>query len=147
MSEGIVIALISLVGTIISASIGAFATLKAVEFKAKVDKDLQPDASKIVLEKSHSNQQIKKPSHWKALGSHLLFGFGLFYVDKTIKRKWLYPIFILYTIFDIFMAGQQIQPFLSADFGATTFGISFGLYIISFVDVILTCEARRRQIQ
>ena len=37
-----------------------------------------------------------KPSYWKAIGSHLLFGFGLFYIDKSLETRVVVPSFICY---------------------------------------------------
>ena len=87
-----------------------------------------------------------RPSCWKAIGFHLLFGFGLFYADNDIKRKWVYPIVIFYAIIDVFFASQNISPFID-DFGYLTFLASLGIYVLSFIDVIIICRNRRRIIE
>lgn len=83
-------------------------------------------------------------SYWKAAGSHPLLGFGLFYVDTGLRRRWFYPIFPLYAIFDLFMAYLRVEPFESSSFGGTTFFVSLGIYALSFIDVMVTCRSRRR---
>ena len=76
------------------------------------------------------------PSCWKAIAWHLLLGFGLIYVDSNLNRRWIYPIFPLYAILDFVLADWEIKPF-RGDFGIITFFISIGIYLISFIDVII----------
>ena len=84
----------------------------------------------------------KAMSYWKAAGTHLLLGFGLFYVDKSLGRKWIYPIVVFYAIIDVGLKLLSIEPFQS-NFGFITFLISLGIYVLGFVDVLLTCRSRR----
>jgi hypothetical protein len=87
-----------------------------------------------------------EPSYWKAVGSHLLLGFGLFYVDNSLRRKWLYPIFPLYAILDYFLGAMLHVPPFAAIFGPVTFIGSLVIYALSFVDVIWSCRTRRKLI-
>lgn len=67
---------------------------------------------------------------------HLFFGIGFFYVDRTVQRKFLYPAFGLYALFDVILAGLDIEPFKSDEFGFTTFIISLVVcYLIGYIDV------------
>jgi hypothetical protein len=67
---------------------------------------------------------------------HLLFGVGFFYVDKTIQRKYLYPVFGLYALLDVILGpGLDIEPF-AGYFGGVTFVISLVIcYLIGYIDV------------
>ena len=74
----------------------------------------------------------------RALGFHLLLGFGLFYVDCRLKRRWLYVAFPLYALIDAILGpGLAIDPF-AGDFGQATFYLALALYLLSFVDVAIT---------
>jgi hypothetical protein len=37
-------------------------------------------------------RSLPRPSYWSGLGWNILFGFGLYHVDPTFKRKWVYPV-------------------------------------------------------
>ncbi len=74
----------------------------------------------------------------------MLFGFGLFYVDKETKRKWLYPLILSYAVLDLILASYQVEPFRSTEFGGYTFITALGIYILSFIDVIVACRKARR---
>lgn len=83
----------------------------------------------------------------RAVGVHLLFGVGLFYVNRKARRRWVYPVFPLYALFDAILGpGMGIEPFESDEFGFTTFIISLCLYLVSFIDVLLTCRRGRRNL-
>jgi hypothetical protein len=117
--------------------------------REKAHREVAEKARKEVAEQTYweelkTGELRTKPSYWKAIGYHLLLGFGLFYIDKAVKRKWLYPIIVFYAIMDIFLASQYVSPFEIAEFGGTTFFISLGIYVLSFLDVILTCKAYRK---
>ncbi len=67
---------------------------------------------------------------------HLFFGLGFFYIDKTVKRKYLYPAFGLYALLDFILAGLDIKPFKSDGFGLNTFIISLVVcYLFGYIDV------------
>jgi len=92
---------------------------------------------------TQTQEAKQKPSYAAAIGLHLLFGFGLFYVDRSIRRKWVYPALILYAILDVGLASQGIEPFESADFGGGTFVLALGIYLLSFIDVVIACRKAR----
>lgn len=68
---------------------------------------------------------------------HLFFGIGFFYIDNSVKRKYLYPLFGAYSLLCVILGpGLKIQPFASDDFGFTTFIISLIVcYLIGYIDV------------
>jgi tRNA A-37 threonylcarbamoyl transferase component Bud32 len=88
--------------------------------------------------------QKRKPTYWLAIIFHVLFGFGLFYVDIKAKRKWLYPGIVLYPILDILLAGSGVEPFTSS-FGEFTFFTALAIWALSFIDVIISCRKARKQ--
>jgi hypothetical protein len=72
----------------------------------------------------------------KVFLAHLFFGFGFYYVDKSVSRKFIYPIFGLYALVDPILASLNIKPFKSDEFGFTTFIISLTIcYLIGYIDV------------
>ena len=86
---------------------------------------------------------VSCPSFVKAFGLHLLLGFGLFYIDIRLKRRWLYVALPLYAIIDLILGpGLRIQPF-KGGFGSVTFVLSLSLYALSFIDVGVSCHRRR----
>ena len=98
-----------------------------------------------------------KPSYWIAILLQLLFGFGLFYVDRSLKRKWFYAAEAIVAV----LAGIITLLLFFLESGSNTSSVSYGLYnsfccitpllflvyLGGFVDVILTCRARRRGIR
>jgi hypothetical protein len=94
---------------------------------------------------SENNQGPNKPSYWIAILAHLFFGFGLFYVDKSLKRKWLYPLMVfsilfISTVFSLLFNGNDSS--LLVCFGSIVLLVS----MLSFLDVILTCRSCRAKI-
>jgi hypothetical protein len=85
------------------------------------------------------DEETQKPSYWKAIIRHLLLGFGLFYVDKQLKRKWIYPVVAIITPISYYIV--WVYDYELA--GYTFFGSS-GIWLLSFVDVLLTCRKRRQ---
>jgi hypothetical protein len=82
------------------------------------------------------------PSYWKAMAAHLIFGCGLFYVDKRLKRKWLYPIIFVFAVISIYDSANwyylsDIFRHRNLTLAAWTF---FGIYVLSFIDVVSTCQ-------
>lgn len=77
----------------------------------------------------------------QALVGHVLFGFGLFFTDRSLGRKWIWPIFPIYAIIDLMLATQNIDPF-TGDFGGYTFFFSLAVYLLSFIDILLVCRSR-----
>lgn len=67
---------------------------------------------------------------------HLFFGVGFFYVDRTVKRKYLYPAFGFYALLDVILGpGLGVEEFES-DFGFVTFLISLIIcYLVGYIDV------------
>ncbi len=100
----------------------------------------EAEARRRATEKAEEEQLKQEPheatgrtSYWKAIGFHLLFGHGLFYVDKNARRKWIYPVCALYI---------PLLGFLNV-FPAGIVVIGQFVYLLSFIDVILTCQAKR----
>lgn len=100
----------------------------------------------------------QKSSYVKAFWTHLLIGLGLFYADRNLRRKWVYPFLALIVSFLIFSRifyeltrAMYIGNFRFKTMGEgsventveTIFGVLVGLYIISFVDVFITCYIQR----
>lgn len=78
----------------------------------------------------------QRPSYWIAIGLNLLFGFGLFYIDKKNKRKWFYPTsIIIFFLLGFWGTGHPLP-----------LSISFLFYIMSFVEVIVICARKRKAI-
>jgi len=78
----------------------------------------------------------KKPSYWIAIGLHWVFGLGLFYVDRRLKRKWLYPIACFSVLIGIVYPNDTTIILLAL--------LAALIYLFGFIDVILTCRARRK---
>jgi len=72
---------------------------------------------------------------------HLIFGFGFYYVDKSVKHKFIYPICGFYSwlsLANIFWKiSEPLEQFHNhTGFGVATIFIGWGItYIIGFIDV------------
>ena len=72
---------------------------------------------------------------------HLFFGFGFYYVDRSIERKFIYPIFGIYSWLSfaniVFKVSEPLERFHNhTSFGAATVFIGWGItYLIGFIDV------------
>jgi hypothetical protein len=111
------------------------------------DKPSRDNAPLYSQQGSKPTRQEKELSYWKAVGCHLLLGFGLYYVDRDPDRRWLYPICVSsYAILGCILASANIQPFADNTFGAITVFVSFAVYAYSFVDVVRTCRTRRKNV-
>ena len=124
-----------------------------------------------VVEKAFRVEQKEKPSLWKAAWSNFLFGMGLFYVDPSARRKWVYPVIamaipLLIILGPLFFGGmlQNLGAVKSevlnlyfvndriaylvwgfeerTEWWQIIFGIVLGGYLISFADVVVTCLRR-----
>ena len=120
---------------------------------------------------SECNQQVSEVSrqkyhtYWKAIALNLLGGFGLFYIDKKAKRKWIYPLLIFLPIFLRYVWFQDVQYYEDGSVGWSSLlpmpnfflfspentipallFISLIFYVISFVDVLFTCEKKWKEI-
>ena len=93
-----------------------------------------------LLKKKYKDANIEKLSYLKAIGFHLLSGFGLFYVDNSLWRKWLYPILPLWALLDYLAAVTGFDVFTDP----TEAVFALFLYSLSFMDVIITCRSRRK---
>jgi hypothetical protein len=103
----------------------------------------------------------KKCSYWKAMGWHLFLGFGLFYVDKRLKRKWIYVLSIVAILIGIGLAGTISAGigFYGYDIDAQYFGtdiigdstatqiiyIGIIIYFVGFFYTLLTCRSYRHR--
>lgn len=113
-----------------------------------------------------------KPSFGRALWTHLPFGAGLFYVDQRARRKWIYlftamiiPVILVAGPFlykDVFdktnqfrpgfftysITGHDVEVYRVSQEGEgawnVALGISGAIYLLSFVDVMGSCYARRK---
>ena len=84
------------------------------------------------------------PTVLKALAINLIFGIGMFYVDRTRKRRWLYVAAPVYGVVDVILGPVMgIEPFRSEDFGGGTFIAALIVFAFSFLDVGITCYRRR----
>lgn len=97
-------------------------------------------------------------SYLKAFWTHFIFGMGLFYADRKLNRKWLYPVLALLTSFLILaQVFYELTGHMSigrvyfetmaegrADHILEIFlSILLGLYAISYVDVMIACYQQR----
>ena len=116
------------------------------------------------IEVAHQLERTKY-SYNKALWIHGLFGMGLFYLDRESRRKWVYVVvaalipalLLMPALYDFmnrysyYVSSVDVRPIEFSN-GETVLDIrNFGLivifsvYILSFVDVLLTCRQKRRQ--
>lgn len=67
---------------------------------------------------------------------HLLLGFGFFYVDKSIQRKYIYPFFGTLALIDLLLGPVlDIEPFADT-FGLVIFIICLIIcYVFGYIDV------------
>jgi serine/threonine protein kinase len=84
----------------------------------------------------------KKPSYWAAIGLHLLCGFGLYYVDRSLKRKWIYPASCIAIFF--LLLTYSMSP--TNDIVILLFTLALMVYLGGFVDVILACRDQRQAV-
>jgi len=74
---------------------------------------------------------------FKALAFHLLLGIGLFRIDPSLKRKWIYVAVAVYALVDVVLATMRVDPFRGT-FGGATFLVAAVIYCFSFIDIGLT---------
>ena len=86
----------------------------------------------------------KEKTFWKAILFHLLVGFGFFYIDRSKKRKWLYPVLFMYALINFILSLTKIEPFYNTIFGGASFASSFGIYLYGFIDVYQTFMAQKK---
>jgi hypothetical protein len=91
----------------------------------------------------------RKPGYLRALFCHFLFGFGLFYANRTLRRRWLYPLAFLcihiglalgvfdldYILLDHDIIGDGVA--IALFFGG------FLVFLIGFLDTLIVCSYRR----
>lgn len=87
----------------------------------------------------------RNPSYLKAFFFHLLMGLGLFYVDKNLKRKWLYSAIPLYAYIVIVSGHIFHVDLFKGNFGFFSFMIALACYELSFIDVGIACYLKRRK--
>jgi len=92
----------------------------------------------------HTVVATPMPSYLRAIAAHLLLGCGLFYVDRRLKRKWLYLLFALYALIDALSAHVLKLGLFGGSFGLYSFIVATTLYELSFIDVGVTCYLHRR---
>lgn len=81
-------------------------------------------------------KKITTEEIFKIIFIHLFFGFGFYYVDKMVQRKFIYPIAGFYALIDLLLANANVKPFETEEFGLTTFIISLAIcYLIGYIDV------------
>lgn len=99
-------------------------------------------AGDLGLERAGVKQPAGKPSYWKAIGYHLLLGFGLFKVDPDLKRKWIYPVAAIFIVL-VFVTPLGYDEFYFP-LSIPLFFISWGLYLAGFIDTVLTLRKRHQ---
>ena len=78
---------------------------------------------------------------FKVILIHLFFGFGFYYVDKSVERKFIYPIFGFYSwlsFANVFLKiSEPLEDFHNhTGFGVATIFIGWGItYIVGYIDV------------
>lgn len=81
-------------------------------------------------------KKIPTEKIFKIILIHLFFGFGFYYVDKKVQRKFIYPISGFYALLDILLASANVKPFKTDEFGLSTFILSVVIcYLIGYIDV------------
>lgn len=85
----------------------------------------------------------KNPALLKALGAHILLGFGPFYQGGRF-RGLLYPLACSCAFIVLALAENHVEPF-DSELGLQSFLICGGLYTLGFLDVIVTWFFRRRK--
>ena len=77
--------------------------LEQAEARKKAEEKRRRERRRSSVEEGTSRREvagretaISRPSYRTAIVLHLLFGFGLFYLDRSLRRKWVYPAFLLY---------------------------------------------------
>ena len=72
---------------------------------------------------------------------HLFFGFGMFYIKPTNKRKWIYPIFAFFAWLSYVNVFVKVIPVMEefqnrSMIGASTIFVSwFITYVIGYFDI------------
>lgn len=112
-------------------------------------------------------------SYWRAIWTHFPFGMGLFYVDRSTRQKWIYPVVStllpIVLIFGPLFLGEifrRLTPLHADLFNYYIYGIPSGkvvrmfeerddllesilrillsVYLLSYLDVLVTCYLRRK---
>ena len=86
-------------------------------------------------------------SYAKAAGAHLFFGLGLFYVDRRLRRKWVYPAVFSYPVTIIggeIMTEGLISRTLGLDLLLLSIMVAEAVYALGFADVLWTHYQRRK---
>ena len=111
-----------------------------------------------VIDNAYQVKQ-ERPTYIKALWVHLILGMGLYYVDRKAQRKWLYPVLAVLVALLVFASmfylvtgeiriGNFHLEMIAGGFYAAV--IKYALqaflifYVLSFVDVLLSCYLVRR---
>lgn len=91
----------------------------------------------------------KSPAYWKAIAWHLFFGFGLFYVDRRLKRKWVYVFSVILILMRIILAeydldAQNFSTDIIPDNDVRFLGLlGLVIFLFGFIDVLWTCRKMR----
>ncbi len=112
-----------------------------------IRKQIQPDREEITIpgdQKEKPDNLQKKEGKQKlwyvaAIIHLLLFGTGLFYVNPSLKRKWIYPLCIFYVAILVLLAdlgAKAIDRDETYFFRVTIFAALFAGYFIGLIDVI-----------
>lgn len=117
----------------------------SAEPRSAGDPTRESNAAAAAAAQSGEAQRIEKPSYLRAFAAHLVLGGGMFYVDKRVRRKWLYVFIVLYALIDIALGRGLGVGLLKGDFGLYTFLAAAILYELSFLDIFVMCRMRRRQ--
>ncbi len=163
--EAVLIALLGFVASILSAFINGYFTIKAAQIKQNVNiKNVADNQSKndsdqakntnsnVELPKAElPGAEIQKANKYrvqrkqygfltliKAIALNLVFGFGLFSLDSSSKRKWVYPASVISGFISYIIAGMAPAQYHGYGWDIYSVMFSFGAWGISFLDIIFT---------
>ena len=168
--EAVLIALLGFIASILSALINGYFTIKAAQIKQNVDiknvVDVQgkndseqakntnskvdlPKAElpKVDLPKVKEYKTEKKQYGFlaliKAIALNFVFGFGLFSLDGSSKRKWVYPASVLGGFISYIIAGMAPAQYHGYGWDIYSVMFSFGAWGVSFLDIIFTWAMKK----
>lgn len=172
MSEAVLIALLGFIASTLSALISGYFTIKAAQLKQDVDvkgknyseparnadsnldlpktelpKVEKADLPKVDLpkvnERKAENKQYGFLALIKAIALNFVFGFGLFSLDSSSKRKWVYPASVISGFISYILAGMAPAQYHGYGWDVYSIMFSLGAWGVSFLDIIFTWAMKK----
>ncbi|MDF9800551.1 serine/threonine protein kinase [Catalinimonas alkaloidigena] len=112
--------------------------------KSNINPEIKINSSKTVLLSAKISNNTYAETSWiiAALCHLMLFGTGLFYVDKSIKRKWVYPLSVTYCIIATYLSEKVLIFGTELGFISIIVGVFVG-YFIGLIDTLATLYNRK----